>query len=91
MKLDLLIYILIVTSLHKNSSIGRAVFWGGGKGHHFLSLYYTTSPLPLDFFFAHADFFLFSPNAEPGLKLSFVQSKYWANRFVYCIYLGSFQ
>lgn len=89
MKLDLLIYILIVTSLHKNSSIGRAVFWGGGKGHHFLSLDYLSSTSR--FFFAHADFFLFSPNAEPGLKLSFVQSKYWANRFVYCIYLGSFQ
>ena len=37
-----------------------------------------------DLWFALRDF-------VPGPRLSFVQSKYWANKFVYCIYLGSFQ
>ena len=71
------------------SEARRAVDWGGGKGHPFLSLDYLSSTSR--FFFRPRNFFLFSPNAEPDPRLSFVQSKYWTNRFVYCIYLGSFQ
>ena len=69
MKLDLLIYILIVTSLHKNSSIGRAVFWGGGKGHHFLSLDYLSSTSR--FFFRPRRFFSFFPQCGTWSQAKF--------------------